>query len=122
MGASGITDSCQRCGLRRREAAQTKRARLYHPNYQSSTSVLAVPWTSVLAVPWTRMTHTSPGPCMPIVRDISISAVRDGPVTTTAALDWRTVDNVIASASEGRIVEAHNTAIWICGSREACNG
>ena len=26
-----------------------RRAGLYHPTYQSSTSVLAVPWTSVLA-------------------------------------------------------------------------
>src|SRR5215211_7616993 len=30
-----------------------KRAGLYHSTYQSSTSVLAVPWTSVLAVLWT---------------------------------------------------------------------
>jgi len=45
--------------LRRRKAAQTKRARLYHSNYQSSTSVLAVLWT--------RKMRTSPGPCTPIV-------------------------------------------------------
>ena len=82
------------------------RARLYHSTHQSST----------------RKTCNSPGPCIPIVRDISMSAVREGPVITTAALAWLTTGKVIASANEGRISDAHSTAIWIPGSSDACNG
>ena len=90
------------------------RARLYHPTYQSSTSVLAVPWT--------RKTCTSPGPCTPIVCDISMSPVREGPVMKTADLDSRRMGSVIASARDGRILDEHNTAIWISGRSDACIG
>jgi hypothetical protein len=57
MGAVGITDSLsamvsKQAGeivFRSPYSLLVKRAGLYHPTYQSSTSVFAVPWTSVLA-------------------------------------------------------------------------
>src|SRR5512135_401828 len=82
------------------------RARLYHLHYQSST----------------RKTVNSPGPCMPIVRDISISAVREGPVMTTAELDCRTAGRVIAAAREGRMIAVYSTARWMRGRSEAWSG
>ena len=51
-----------------------------------------------------------------------MSPVRDGPVTTTADLDARTIGNVNASESDGRISDVHNTAIWISVRSEACSG
>lgn len=43
-------------------------------------------------------TCTSPGPCIPTVRVISMSAVREGPLINAAAVAWRMAGCFSASA------------------------
>ena len=63
-----------------------------------------------------------PGPCTPMVSVISISAVRDGPLTSVTAGDFAISGLLIAASIDGKMSDARSTAIWISGSRDAVIG
>jgi hypothetical protein len=60
---------------------------------------------------WMQITCSSPGPWTPIVRVISMSAVRDGPLTNTAAAAPRTAGKFNICASVAHIPDSRTTAI-----------
>jgi hypothetical protein len=66
-----------------------------------------------------RDTYNSPGPCTPMVRVISMSAVPEGPVITTAALAF--FISCIVLDNDGRRPDLADTAIWISESSGTCN-
>jgi hypothetical protein len=78
--------------------------------------------SAVHACSSTMQTCSSLGPCTPRVKVISMSAVRDGPVTNTAAEACGIFDACNASSRDHTICLDLMTAMWISGISDAVRG